>query len=171
MAKITFDKKTGLIIIRGLQVAPGKTDLKYKHFDGDDNGKQNFCVKISEEDAEKLIEDITEAGKVINIKRDKYDTFFKVNLGNRPNIVRLNETKSKVTQYDAADTKLMGALNHAMISDGEIAVLPFYSNTYKQWTCYLESMWFIPTVNPVQAVIDAAECESPREDDEEVPSE
>lgn len=168
MAKIYYDEKTGMIIVKGLQVMPGKSDLKYKRFAGGDDGKQNFCIKISDEDAEQLVEDITRAGKFINIKSDKYDKFFKVNLGLRTNIVRFNEGKTKGTPYESDDTKLMSAIDHTMIADGEISCMPYYSNKYKQWTCYLNAMWFVPIVDPVQAMIDAAECESPSEDDDEV---
>ena len=175
MANIYYDEKNGVIIAKNVKVLPGSSDLKYKHFAGDatptnEQGKQNFCLKITDEDAEELTKALEKVGKVVKIKKDNYHTFFKVIISSLfpPTIVKLNETKTTTPPLDSANPDIMRSLDRAIISESELAILPYYSNKYKQWTCYLQSMWFTPSVDPVQAVIDAAECEHPT-DDEEAP--
>lgn len=171
--KVYFDEKSGKVIVRGIKVAPGSMDLKYKNFAGDatdtnEAGKQNFCVKISEEDAEKLQKDLEAHGLFINIKKDKYDDiYFKIVISHLvpPVITRMKPGRTSPFAIDSSDHDMMKTLDKCLIADGAISCSPCYLKKYSRWTCYLSSMWFIPFVDPVQEDIDNAECEYPTEED------
>lgn len=169
--KVYFDERTGKVVVRGITVAPGSMDLKYKHFAGDptdtnEAGKQNFCVKISEEDAEKLQKDLEAHNLFLNIKKDKYeDTYFKIVISDSATITRMKPGRTAPFAIDPKDTDMMRSIDKALIADGAISCSPCYLKKYSRWTCYLSSMWFIPCVDPVQEEIDAAEFEHPSEED------
>lgn len=174
MSRVFFDEGTGNIIVKGIKVKPGQMDLLFRNFSGaktnnNEQGKRNFCVKISEEDKIALEENLKAAGRELNIKEYNGEYHFKIIVRYDkypPTIVRKKNLSDGRVIKTVLDEDNVGTLDRTLIADGLLSCSPSYIPTYRQWTCYLNSFIFTPLIDPVQEEIDALDSVYPTEDDE-----
>ena len=174
MSKAFYDEHSGRIIIRGLKVKPGHNDFKFKNFTGEETntnskGSRNFCVIISEEDAESLEAAMEKAGLYLNIKEYNGERYFKIILGTKfpPEI-----SKKKTLPNGRVLRTIIDKIQNALIADCDISCTPTFLAKRNTWTCYLNKFNYVPLVDPLEEedeALDAAEAEYPVDD--EVPFE
>ena len=174
MSKAFYHEPTGRVIIRGLKMMPGANDFKFKDFTGkatdQSNGTRNFCVVISEEDKNTIVEAADRAGKHINIKEYNGEFYFKVIFGKKfPPEVSIKKTlKSGKVLRTVMDEENFDDLQNALMADAELSCTPTFISRNNTWTCYLNKFNFVPLIDPLEEEeleLDMADFEGPTEDE------
>lgn len=177
MAKAIFNPESNTIIVRGAKCVPGQSDLLFRNFAGrptqfSEEGKRNFTVVLTPENAEELRASLEASGLVLNLKPQEDGTYrFKVTVnlnGYRlPNIVRKKVGADGEVKIEDIDTDNFALVDKCLISNADFSCTPTYLSKYKQWACYLNSFMFTPLVDPITEELEALKYAHPTDDEED----